>query len=382
MRAPAWAAAVGRLAAICGLFYTVFSASPQFKAFVGEYFGLSPLNQVELILVFYFGGELLLSIVFQQQRVDRALAPIRARLTESVSQNKALAARASEAERQLPREVGAQDFEASLVVYIASLKAQHRQRNILRLHGALSRYLWVEGLLRARVALGEATEAAAASLGEQESQLGALIDDMGWTLVTQHDYDRATSKIEYGRHLAKTWGKIYWTAKAHRHLAGMYIIQKQYDEAVKLLGEAEQATQAIVDQQDKTDMLAGIEYARSVIELLRGAYDSAMSHIEASDRLRLKAGDETRIVRSFALRGKILLARRDPVSIGAAKEQFRLGLARATDIGRRDEIIRNHNGLARVAQLEGDSTVAERHRQSAKELSKDTPVPYEIEDDA
>ncbi len=362
-------ASIGRLLGALGLFYTVYSASTPFHDFINHLFTSELRSQLAFIFLCFLAVELLLAFLSQERRVSVAGKSLARELDALRKQN------------LIPgRQVTAEDFEVALVAYIKSLSSKQCYLHVMRLHSALSRYLWVEGLLNARVALGDAAEAAAAQLSDQEGQLSALIDDLGWTLVAKKDFQKASAKIEFGQHLAQRWSKPYWVSKAQRHLAGIATIRRQFAEADIYLQEAEVTSSAIQNADEKVSMRAGIEYARAIVDLMRGQYDTAMQHIEQSDTLRMKGADQTRIVRSFALRGKILMAKNDPISVGEAKNQFRLGLARATDLGRRDEIIRNHYGLARIAELENDENAAQYHKGQARELSRDTPVPYELED--
>jgi hypothetical protein len=372
-------ATIGRLLAALSLFYTVYSASTPFHTFINHLFTTELRNQLAFIFLCFLSVELLLAFINQERRVKLARKCLSEEVGALRTQNIQLESKLS-AQLATGHQVTAEDFEVALVAYIKSLSSKQCYLHVMRLHSALSRYLWVEGLLTARVALGDASEAAAVQLSDKEGQLSALIDDVGWTLVAKKEFQKASEKIKFGQHLAQEWSNPYWISKAQRHLAGIATIQRQFGEADKHLQDAESTSSAIPDADEKVSMLAGIEYGRAIVDLMRGQYDTAMQHIEQSDALRMQGADQTRIVRSFALRGKILLAKNDPISIGEAKNQFRQGLARATDIGRRDEIIRNHNGLAQIAKLEADEKAAQYHKGLARELSRDTPVPYEIED--
>lgn len=375
-------ASTGRLIGAVALFYTVYSASPQFKSFIDTYFNGGPRNQLAVIVLAFLTVEFILAMFNQERRIALATRSLNKELDSLHQSTSYLESQLAAQPPLAHRKITPEDFESALISYIKDLSSRHSVRHVMRLHSALSRYLWVEGLLNARVALGEAAEAAASELNDQEGQLSALVDDLGWTLVAKKEYQKATEKIEFGKHLAQRWSRPYWIAKAHRHLAGIAVILRKFEDADSHLRDAENALAGMSENDtEKQAMLAGVEYARAINDLMRGQYDAALQHIEKSDELRLEGGDPTRIVRSFALRGKILLAKNDLISIGEAKNQFRQGLARATDLGRRDEIIRNHNGLARIAVLEKDEETAKYHRKRSQELSRDTPVPYEIEDE-
>lgn len=267
-------------------------------------------------------------------------------------------------------------FLLSLENELKDLFDKKQFRKILRLRDSMSRYLWVEGSLRARIKLGEYAEEAALQLGDKKSQVAALIDDLGWTLVAAKEYVRAKSCIEHGQEISKKEGLIYWEAKAHRHLAGLYTIKKEHAKAYDELETSRPLAEQVDDTIKKLELIAGIEYAIAVTALDEKDLDKAEYHVNESDRLRRQAGDESRIIRCLSLKGKIALAKGNHV---AAKDYFRKGLEDATTIGRRDEMIRNNLGLATVFRIESDSEKSNYHLKLAEDLKKDTSVPYEID---
>lgn len=250
-------------------------------------------------------------------------------------------------------------------------------RKILRLRDAMSRYLWVEGSLKARIVLGEYSEESALQLGDIRSQVAALIDDMGWTLVAMKEYTRAAESIKHGGELARKEGLVYWEAKAKRHIAGIYTIKNEFQKAYDALEEARPLAELVADPIKKLEIVAGIEYAIAMTALREKDLEKAEIHVEKSDELRRKAGDDSRTIRCASLRGKIEL---EKGNLGAAKDHFRVGLEESTSIGRRDEMIRNHLGLAFLFKNENNIEKYNYHKSISNELKKDTPVPYEIDD--
>ena len=69
----------------------------------------------------------------------------------------------------------------------------------------------------------------------------------------------------------------------------------------------------------------------------------------------------------YALEGKIEEGKKN---ISRAKDIFRKGLVSAEEVNRKDEIIRNHLGLARVLKCE-DVQRAKEHLKSAQDLWRD-----------
>jgi tetratricopeptide (TPR) repeat protein len=268
-------------------------------------------------------------------------------------------------------------FMQSLEDELSRLFKEKQFRRILRLRDSMSRYLWVEGALKARSMLGEFAEEAALQLGDKKSQVAALIDDLGWTLVAAKDYDRANQCIMHGARLASEEGLMYWEAKAHRHRAGMLTIQKEHAKAYEELEKSRPLAEKIEDPIKRQEILAGIEYAIAVTALDEDDLVKAEEHVRKSDQIRRDVGDTSRIIRCVSLMGKIELKKGNLVS---AKDYFRKGLEEATTIGRRDEMIRNHLGLSSIFKKENDFEKAQFHKDKADELRVDTPVPYEIDD--
>lgn len=258
--------------------------------------------------------------------------------------------------------------------------AEGRHYAILRLRDSFSRFLWVEGRLAERIRLGEAAEAAAAMVGDTAAQIAALIDDLGWTLVAAKEFGKAKQHLSHGLKLATNAGEHYWIAKARRHLAGLAILEQRFEDANNLLELATTDSSNIDNVKQRTEMLAGIEYARATAALLKGDFAQAEAAAARSEELRSKVGDKSRVVRTYALKAKIALARND---FAEAKDLFRKGLVEAEAIGRRDEQVRNHLGLFRVykhGDNASDLRQAQFHRAKAEEMMKQTPVPYEIID--
>ena len=250
---------------------------------------------------------------------------------------------------------------------------------ILRHQKNFSRSLLVEGKYKERIRLGEIAEDAALKLGRKEIQVATLIDDLGWTLVTLKEYSKARQKLLHGLKIAKEINNSYWVAKAYRHLAAIKIEGSDYKGAYQLIEKAHEAAIQIDDVRLKDEMLAGIEYGKTIVHLFKIEPENALESLRKSEQLRLKGGDKSRIVKIFALKGKIAEVLNDML---LAKDCYRHGLTEAKEIGRKDEEIRNHYGLSRVYEAEGNKTKAQFHFKQAEVLNKESPVSVEMTDEA
>lgn len=132
--------------------------------------------------------------------------------------------------------------------------------NVIRYGLGLSRTLWIEGEYDLRLRIGALIEDAASKLNDVETQASVLIDDLGWTLVTLKKYSEAEQKIKHGKRLAESKGYYYLSCKAMRHIAGINIQKKDYDEAVKTLNQVLESAKKIADEKQRDEMVAGATY--------------------------------------------------------------------------------------------------------------------------
>lgn len=363
---------LGPLATIV-LAFVGFYGLTEFKDWFNATNGSSLLAKAVVILGLYFFS---LSLILWY-RMEGKLQPELSDAKSQLASAQAELSRIHSAGAAVSPEAA---FIDGITRYVQALSQKGRDQHVLRLRDALSRHLWVEGLLRARVALGDVAERSAAKLGAEEKQVAALVDDLGWTLVAMEDYEKASEKIKLGLRIAERAGLHYWVAKAHRHLSGIATVKHDFPAVAAHLDQSEKSAGQISDEKERDEMLAGIKYARAIALLFEGKYREALDMVDASAQIRTAGGDPTRIVRSFALKGKILLRIGDPTSRGEAKAMFLRGLQEAQSVGRRDEIVRNLNGLAAVAELERDAQAVADLRAQAAELVRETPVPYELQD--
>lgn len=239
---------------------------------------------------------------------------------------------------------------------------------VVMLGNGLSRNLFLEGHYRLRYDVGVLVEEAASKIGDNNSKCAALIDYIGWSLVLLKSIDnsRAITYIKHGIEVAQSVSHNYWVAKGIRHLAAIDIIDKNYQDAITKLDQTLIYADKISEADEKDEMTAGIYYDYALAYYYLGQFDESSKFCQMSRELRELSRDKSRICRMFALEGKIQEAKNN---LPMAKDIYRKGLAYAEEVNRKDEIIRNRLGLARVLKNE-DPRKAKEHLKVAQELSQ------------
>lgn len=263
------------------------------------------------------------------------------------------------------------DLASAFVRHLDFLLQEDKHEAVVRYHAALSRLLWVEGQLRVRVEIGKRIAEAAAAINDKATLTGVLIDDLGWTYVALDEHEEARRNITRGIEIAEESNAYYWAAKGHRHLAGIAVESRDKKTASAEFRKAREIAERIEAPKTRVEMLAGIDYGEAVYCLRFGPIDRALTLVKESEARRMEGGDESRIVKVYALRGEIE-ERMDQKT--RATEYFRRGLRTAKKIGRVDEEIRCLQGLARI---EKDPEQKRRLEAAASELKALTPIPYD-----
>ncbi len=264
-----------------------------------------------------------------------------------------------------------------LIEELQLLAEKGEYETILRYRDSFSRVLYIGGKLQERVAIGLIAEEAAVKLNDKCRQAAILIDDLGWSLVSLHEHKEALKYLRHGQEVAVEIKDYYWIAKAFRHAAGILVEARNYADAYKDLVCAQNAAANISDEKVKKEMIAGIKYGMALTAIYDNRLDDARDHTDSSETLRNEIGDKSRIVKIYSLRGKLEEAQGNTA---LAKDHYRKGLQESESVGRRDEMIRNCMGLARVSATEGERQKSQQYRKQAKDMLKSTPVPCEIED--
>lgn len=263
------------------------------------------------------------------------------------------------------------DLMSAFVRHLDLLLKEDKHEAVVRYHAALSRLLWVEGQLRVRVEIGKRIVRAAAAIGDKTTLAGVLIDDLGWTYVALDEHEEARNNISRGIEIADEVNAYYWSAKGHRHLAGIAVELGDNGTAANEFAIARKIADTIEAPKTREEMLAGIEYGEAVFYLRVGQLGVALKLAEASEKRRREIGDESRLVRVYALRGEVEERMGQRVK---AAEYFQRGLRAAKKIGRLDEEIRCLQGLARI---ERDPERKRELEGAASQLKAETPIPYD-----
>lgn len=314
---------------------------------------------------------------WDKSRLTRALERVEGFLDELVdpAANDGTAAQArSTARREGGSSSHSLEFHTTMIAHVRAVFERGDYAAVLRYREAFSRLLWIEGRISERLQLGALVEEAALHLEAKEAQAAALIDDLGWTSVASQRHSEAEVHLRHGLRVARAAGLSYWEAKAHRHLGGLMIERKEYEQARTAYHDSRTRSEDIEPTLLRKEFQAGLEHDLALLEYLADALDAALEHLATSVRLREEVGDPSRTVRIRSLRGKILERQGE---YALAKDEFRFGLAESRRVGRRDEQIRNLRGLARVLRREGSATEADSCDSEAEELEAQTPVPFE-----
>tara|TARA_R110001583_G_scaffold145870_1_gene297871 strand:- start:3302 stop:4354 length:1053 start_codon:yes stop_codon:yes gene_type:complete len=259
------------------------------------------------------------------------------------------------------------------------LKTQ-KYHSVIRLRNALSRYFWLEGKLTERILLGEAAEEASVNVGDFTSQVACLIDDIGWTKVVAKNHKGAKKSINHGLTKAVTLHEHYWVAKAHRHLAGIYALENNQSQSTIEMNKAKEYAENILLESEKKEVLAGIECANVMNLLVIGDLTflpEMEKSIELAQKIYEELNDETRLIRLNALRGKMAFQQGHVL---IAKDFFISGLTESEKIGRKDEMIRNLNGLSDVYKALDEQPKSNEYINRARKLYLETPVPFELDE--
>jgi tetratricopeptide (TPR) repeat protein len=265
----------------------------------------------------------------------------------------------------------------SLVDEIFEADKNEQYEKVIRIGTNICRTLYIEGHHKLRHDVGKLIQEAAVKTQNRDVEVEAYIDHIGWSLVLMRGVDnsKAVEYINHGIALAKhPPSNSFWIAKGTRHLGAIRFIAHDYRNAEAILREAITFAEGIENENQKKEMIAGIDFDLALIKLKLSDTDSAEAFCSESRALREEVGDKSRICRVFALEGKIAEAKNDKI---VAKNFFSQGLEYAKKQNRKDELIRNHIGLARILKDE-DTGKAKEHYELAKNLLNDTDAPFDI----
>jgi tetratricopeptide (TPR) repeat protein len=249
-------------------------------------------------------------------------------------------------------------------------------KDVVRMGSVLSRPLWISGRYQERIELGKLVESAAGFLKDRDVQAQALVDDLGWTCVVVGRIKEAKVNIQRGINLARDSGNSYVEAKGHRHLSGIASMYERNPEvSVRELRAAREAAANIQDARDRTEMIAGVDVNEAIVLQESEKWEESLPLLERAQGVYRHIKDLEREVKIYAWRGLALLSLG---RLGDAKDQYREGLVRAKEQGRKDEVFKNHVGLARIAEREQDRVEAKHQYQQALLISADLDLQHEV----
>lgn len=240
-----------------------------------------------------------------------------------------------------------------LVSIVNTLYEEEKYLDVVRFGSTISRYLWINGNNKERIAIGELVEDAASKESRIAEQVSALIDDIGWTYYIVGDNGKAITNISNGIEKAAENGLFYFAAKGERHLSGIAKHSGKIPEFTLHLNNAETYTAKIPDSSDKNEMDASLHLAKAKYAFETDQLDDAEAN--AKKAMDIFKNDMERIVKVHSLLGNIYMkqGKTAPVRIQKAKDEFNKGYLSCKDI-RKDEFAKNAIGLAKIAYEEGE----------------------------
>ena len=189
-------------------------------------------------------------------------------------------------------------------------------------------------------------------------------------------YDEAEQAILRGIDLAQKAGLPLLAARGCRHLGGLEIQRRRPEQAVAWLDRALQAAEAVADPDRRRALIAGANFGKAEALLLLDRPDEALAASRRARQLFLAGKDPARAVKTHAQVGKAL---EQKGRLSQAAREYRLGLCAAEEAGRKEEIVRNRLGLARVALAEKDPAAAGEHLAAAQTVLARTSLEFEVD---
>lgn len=251
-------------------------------------------------------------------------------------------------------------LSSELVSIVNTLYEEKKYLDVVRFGSTVSRFLWISGHNKERIAIGELVEDAASKESRIAEQVSALIDDIGWTYYIVGDNEKAITNISNGIEKAVDNGLFYFAAKGERHLSGISKHSNKITEFTQHLTNAETYTAKILDTSDKNEMEASLLLARAKYAYETDKLDEAEQ--SAKKAMDIFKNDLDRIVKVHQLLGNIYVKQN---KIQKAKDEFNKGYESCKDI-RKDEFAKNAIGLAKIALSEGDVKSYTKYLQEAR----------------
>lgn len=246
---------------------------------------------------------------------------------------------------------------------VTLLYRNERYVDVVRLGSGVGRYLWLGQHYDERLAVGEMVEDSASKEDRHEEQVQALIDDLGWTLVTVGRTKKAEDQILSGIGKALEYELFYYAAKGERHLAGLKSKIGAKGEILAHLDKSQEYSDQIEDASQRKQMEASLLLARA--EYFFESEDYVAAERAATQAEKLFSYDKDRVVKVYSLLGNIYLAQ-GRTHLQRAKDAFNQGYHKSKTL-RRDEYAKNLYGLGRVALQENNVLAARRYLSEARD---------------
>lgn len=257
-----------------------------------------------------------------------------------------------------------------LVSYLTVEFNKGNYQQVVRWGKNFSRPLWVDGLYESRIEVGNLVVQASKAIDNVESEIWALIDDLGWTYVAIGRLEKAKENINKGIKLALKQANIdhYLLAKAYRHLSGIAFRESNFKGSEDFSKEAEVEASKIGDEKKRLEMQAGINFGRAemTFEMKQSGKDAdidkAIEFCKGAQTAYQQLNDKERQVKTYSLLSKLYLLKNDFEQAGNLAS---LGLEIATRTTRKDELIKNLIIIAKIMISEGEVKMAIKNLETA-----------------
>lgn len=254
----------------------------------------------------------------------------------------------------------------TLVSDLESAYDDENWEEVLKIGSVLSRPLWTTGKYKLRVKLGKLVEAAAAYREYPKEQASALIDDLGWTNVALGNINEAKTNILHGIDIAEANKEYYLAHKGYRHLSGISMNVDNLTDAETYLLKAKELSEKIEDQEIKDEVIAGLSVNKGILYMKRLSWEEALQWFETAQKMYRRIRDRDREVKLYHFKGDVLFGMN---RFELAKDMYRRGLSASKKESRKDGILNNNLGIAKIALMEDDDQEAKKAYSEAAKVA-------------
>ena len=251
---------------------------------------------------------------------------------------------------------------------IGSLKTALESKQyieVIRIGSVLSRPLFISGYYSTRLQIGLLVEEAAAVTNDENEQMKALIDSIGWSYIELGKYDDAEKAIKHGQDIACKLNNKFYISKSYRHMGVIFRRKNVFQKAESNYKKALEYANQLSDGIEKNESLGGIYYALSNLCYIKANYRDALKFIENSITLLIINNDKVRLNLSIIKKADIFLATN---RTSEAKDLYRKALIDAETISHRLDMMRCYLGLTKIYISQFNWEKAVDHITKAKEI--------------